>query len=674
MQNNSDLPLRITYRPEIDGLRALSVFAVVLYHSNFFLFEHAVFQGGFIGVDIFFLISGYLITSLILKEIYYTKKFNLNFFYERRARRILPIFLFVTILTSVLSYFILLPSSLLDFGKSIFSVLIFSSNFYFWFTGNQYGQESELLRPLLHTWSLSVEEQFYILFPIFLIIIIKSFKKNISKILFLLFLISFIFSAYLSKFFPSFSFYIFPSRVFEFLFGSLMAYLQLKKNSNRLEESYSISSSLCVCLGFLLIIYSFLFFTFTKISHPSFVTLIPIIGASLVIWFSKKDQLLTKILSSKIFVFCGLISYSLYLWHYPIFAYLRYLEIFDNSIRNKLLAIILTIVLSIISYYFIEQPFRNRRIISKKFFCFLIIFGFVILISYSICIIKTKGFKDRFPNIISEDLKASPGSILVFNKFYNPNSVLLIGDSHADSLRFYLSKKLMEKNYNYHAFTTPLYILGFKSIDPKTGDSSKEFEDTNIRISKFLKNINSQIVVLHHYWPAKLLDNIFLPIHVSNTSFEEKQKYLTEGLKSTVQNILNQDNHVIIVYPVPEMTVNVPRIVLSKYLSRKSKLSAKDNFDTEVLIVSIDYDLYKIRNKKVFEILDNIQGPNVYRVYPDKFFCNTMIKNKCIANTNEHLFYYDSNHLSLEGSKYVVNDIIKIIKLIEVNKHLNLQR
>jgi peptidoglycan/LPS O-acetylase OafA/YrhL len=148
------------------------------------------------------------------------------------------------------------------------------------------------------------------------------------------------------------------SRGFELLTGSLLSYFELN-NGGRGRKSYSILNQICPSLGVILIIYSFLFFNLTKIFHPSFITLIPLIGVSLIIWFSKKGGLITEILSSKIFVFFGLISYSLYLWHYPIFAFLRYIDIFNNSIWIKLLAVLLTIILSIISYYLIERPFRN---------------------------------------------------------------------------------------------------------------------------------------------------------------------------------------------------------------------------------------------------------------------------------------------------------------------------
>ena len=192
--------MKINYRPEIDGLRAISVFAVILYHANFILFgdtyKHFLFKGGFIGVDIFFVISGYLITTLILKEILITNKFSFKKFYERRVRRVLPALLFCCIITSIVGYFILLPPSLIDFGKSILSIIFLSSNIYFWITGNTYGAESELLRPLLHTWSLSVEGQFYILFSLLFIILIKFFKKNFLIFIFIFFFFELIFGTF----------------------------------------------------------------------------------------------------------------------------------------------------------------------------------------------------------------------------------------------------------------------------------------------------------------------------------------------------------------------------------------------------------------------------------------------------------------------------------------------
>ena len=175
--------MKINYRPEIDGLRSIAVGAVILYHAQFTILGYEAFKGGFIGVDIFFVISGYLITSIILKELVTTDSFSVKHFYQRRIRRILPALLFVMLASLPFAWMYLLPSSFIDLSKSILYSLGFSSNFYFHYSGQQYGAVSGLLKPFLHTWSLSVEEQFYIIFPIALLITFKYFRKHLILIL-----------------------------------------------------------------------------------------------------------------------------------------------------------------------------------------------------------------------------------------------------------------------------------------------------------------------------------------------------------------------------------------------------------------------------------------------------------------------------------------------------------
>jgi len=681
--------MRIAYRPEIDGLRTISVFAIIIYHANFVLFGHTLFQGGFIGVDIFFVISGYLITTLILKEICKNNQFSFKYFYERRIRRILPVLLFVTIVTSIISYFILLPNSLIDFGKSILSVIFFSSNFYFNYTGNGYGQENTLLKPLLHTWSLSIEEQFYILFPIFLIIIIKFFGKNLFTVLFLSFLISLFFSEYCSRFYPGTSFYQLPFRGFEFFIGALLSYFELNNGGGGEgvgagRKSYSILNQICPSLGIVLILYSFLFFNFTKILHPSFITLIPLIGVSLIIWFSKKGELITEILSSKIFVFFGLISYSLYLWHYPIFAFLRYIEVFNNSIWVKLLAVLLTIILSIISYYFIERPFRNKNIISVKRLINYILISIIILLSYSSYILKTKGIKSGLPNIITEELNKSLDNDKLNRVIGNQKAILLIGDSHSDALKYHFNKELTKQSYNFYKKDSYFYLTNFNLITKKEGIVEEYYAEENKKIDNFFQEHKNLIVVWHQRWSLKLLEehfdnkegyteyqsevdrylgNYLQPINIKTETLEQRQKYIIEGIKLTAKNILEKGNTLILVYAVPEMGFDVPKEIRKKYTLL---YYLNNKIETPILTGSVE--VYKNRNKMIFETLDSIQGPNIYRVYPHKSFCNTEIVNRCVANNKEHLFYYDDDHLSLGGSKYVVKDIMKVIKQIEVDK------
>ena len=209
--------MKVDYRPEIDGLRAIAVISVIIYHAQISFFDHKIFEGGFIGVDIFFVISGYLITSIIYKEFLATGTFSFKYFYERRIRRILPALLVVMLASLPFAWFYILPHSLIDFSKSILYSLGFSSNIYFWFSGQQYGAESSLLKPFLHTWSLSVEEQYYILFPIIFLILFKYFKKYLVHILIFGFFVSIGLAEWGSKNYPTFNFYILPTRGWELL-------------------------------------------------------------------------------------------------------------------------------------------------------------------------------------------------------------------------------------------------------------------------------------------------------------------------------------------------------------------------------------------------------------------------------------------------------------------------
>ena len=216
----------------------------------------------------------------------------------------------------------LLPSDFIDFSKSILYSLGFSSNFYFLYSAQQYGTASGLLKPFLHTWSLSVEEQYYIIFPIVLLIVFKYFRQYLINILILGFIISLGLADWGSKNHPSLNFYVLPTRVWELLAGSILAYFETTLGHRSKNKTLNL---ILPCIGLSLIGHSILFFN-DKMFHPSFYTLSPIIGVCLIIWFSHKDELITKILSTKLFVGIGLISYSLYLWHYPIFALSRILE------------------------------------------------------------------------------------------------------------------------------------------------------------------------------------------------------------------------------------------------------------------------------------------------------------------------------------------------------------
>ena len=404
--------MKLTYRPEIDGLRAIAVSAVIFYHAQITVFGSLPFKGGFIGVDIFFVISGYLITSIILKELISTGSFSFKNFYERRIRRILPALIFVMIFSLPLAWLYLLPSSFVDFSKSILYSLGFSSNFYFHYSGQEYGAENGLLKPFLHTWSLAVEEQFYILFPIVLLISFKYFRKYLIYIFILGFIISLGLAYWSSKNYPSASFYFLHTRVWELLAGSILAYFEIKQGH---RSNNKILNLILPSIGLLLIILTIVFFKL-HFPHPSLHTIPAILGVCLIIWFSNsnRNEFVTKLLSTKLFVGIGLISYSLYLWHYPIFAFARINEVSEESLSLKFLLVIILII-SIISYYLIERPARNKNF-KPKIILSSILISFILLIMFNSNIFLKEGYKNRMPEILAKNLEQKIFSQNIFKE------------------------------------------------------------------------------------------------------------------------------------------------------------------------------------------------------------------------------------------------------------------
>lgn len=344
------------YRREIDGLRALAVLPVIFFHAGF-----ETFSGGFIGVDVFFVISGYLITTIILAELE-QGKFSIVNFYERRARRILPA-LFLVMLVCIPFAWVLLPAAeLTSFSKSLIAVPLFVSNFFFWRGGWGYFETAAELKPLLHTWSLAVEEQYYVLFPIFMILFWKFGKRSILLTLSLVFCASLAVAQWAAYARPEAAFYLLPTRGWELLIGAFAA-MHLSK-TNRKEFSKA-ASEVGGWLGFVLILFAV--FAYSKATpFPGLYALVPTLGTVLIILFATQQTSVGKFVGNKVFVSIGLISYSAYLWHQPVLAYAKYLLININFLVTSLL-IGLVILLSILSWKYIEAPFRTKSKFGRKY-------------------------------------------------------------------------------------------------------------------------------------------------------------------------------------------------------------------------------------------------------------------------------------------------------------------
>jgi peptidoglycan/LPS O-acetylase OafA/YrhL len=390
------------YRREIDGLRALAVLPVILFHAGF-----ETFSGGFVGVDVFFVISGYLITTIILAELE-QGKFSIVNFYERRARRILPALFLVMLVCIPFAWFFLFPQDLLSFSKSLVSVSLFLSNVFFWSKRGYFGEATEL-KPLIHTWSLSVEEQYYLFFPLLLML----FERRVilrNRLLFALFVCSFALCVWLSAVHQDSAFFLLPTRFWELLVGSFVA-IYLFKNSKSCQPN-EIKEEFFGALGILLILYSVFFFD-KSTSFPSYFALVPVLGTALVIVFAKESSYAGKILGFKGVVFVGLLSYSAYLWHQPIFAFARHA--YSELSFNFLVSLIaLTFVFSYISWRYVEQPCRKNSYRSKVVFLSsavgLIFFSFVGFYG-----IFNKGFVERY----------SKEDVLVLNNFINADDYVL---------------------------------------------------------------------------------------------------------------------------------------------------------------------------------------------------------------------------------------------------------
>ena len=675
--------MKLTYRPEIDGLRAIAVGVVILYHAQISIFDHQLFKGGFIGVDIFFVISGYLITSIILKELVITGLFSFKNFYERRVRRILPVLLVVMLVSLPFAWLYLLPSNLIDFSKSVLYSLGFSSNFYFKYSGQQYGALDGLFKPFLHTWSLSVEEQFYILFPIFLLITFKYFQKYLIHILIIGFITSLVIAEWTSRNYPSASFYFIHTRMWELLAGSILAYFEITLGRRSKNQ---ILNLILPTVGLILIGYSIAFFN-DEMFYPSLFTLSPIIGVCLIIWYSDKNELITKILSTKLFVGIGLISYSLYLWHYPIFALNRTVNFSDGNIYIKVSLIFIVIISSIISYYFIEKPARKK--ITLKLFFNMTLLSVILLLCLNLMIIFNNGFKNRFPKILTENSLINPWEILKNEKGimcfgntipcrFNLNSdkkIYLIGDSHMASLSYDLKKRLVLKNYQFIVSTHGYFC--FKEFDVYSLERKKIDRVCSTNLNNLRKNLikeKNSIIIFGGRFPVYLNNTYFNNSEGGIEGQKTKFKYLsnsnynslTNSLKSEILQ-LSQNNKIIIIYPIPEVGWDVPTR-LKNLMLKQSNIFKKFTFLEENYITT-SFNVYKDRSQSSFELLDSIMGDNIFRVYPHLLFCNSAIRNRCATHDDENVFYVDDDHPSLKGAEIINDLIIKEIERIELKSN-----
>ena len=626
---------KIKYRPEIDGLRAIAVVAVIIYHAKINFLGYQIFKGGYLGVDIFFVISGYLITSIIFREIQQKKSFSFRNFYLRRARRILPGLFFLILCCIPISWFVLMPTGFVDFAKSIIYSLGFSSNFYFYFTGLEYGEVSGLLKPLLHTWSLAVEEQYYIIFPILLVLGVFFIKKKINITILLFLILSLIFAEYFSFRNSNLNFYILPSRAWELLVGSTIVILESKKNF----KTSNFTNNIICLLGLIIIFYSFLNF-YETIPSPGIKTILPISGTVLILIFFKKELLIAKLLANKVILGLGLISYSLYLWHYPIFAFARNLRIAQGLVEYSFVGMLILLI-SIFSYFFIEKPFRNKQFISNQIFTKLTIFILSLLVLSSVIIIKNKGFKNRFPNYekFNTDYQSYLREIRIKKyqlgnpQFINPNkkNILIIGNSHGRDI--FNSLKLNENLFIDMEFS--ILDLPIECIE----NIFIKFEFCNgLKMTQLQKKIfkESDLILISTEYSQKDIDSLKKILNLSK-KYEKKILLTTNSPHFYYKNNLT--------------------LVDEFYI--KNKRLPKDG---EIILLEQEY--YKNINNKVEilnEKIENIsKNFNIKLLNKLDLLCDLKLKRCEFLTKDKDKILFDYSHYSVKGAKYIGKKIFNL--------------
>jgi peptidoglycan/LPS O-acetylase OafA/YrhL len=652
---------KLDYRPDVDGLRALAVLAVLFYHARL-----KAFSGGFIGVDVFFVISGYLITTKILNGIQ-ANSFSLVSFYEMRIRRIVPALFSVVLFTLIVGGWLYSAVDYEELGKSAIATTFSLANYLFWSQAG-YFERPSVLKPLLHTWSLSIEEQFYLFLPILLVVISRYLKSKFSSALLILAGISFIASVYVLYQDASAAFYFAHLRAWEFLIGGLLLH-----NTTRLKTWHKEVLSFMGLAMILVAVFSYS----AETSFPGQMALLPVSGAALIIYCGKQYQpFVSKILNLKPLVFIGKISYSLYLWHWPLIVFLRYYLIREATAFDILLWFIVTFILSYFSWKFIETPFRVRtNLVRPKIFIFAASF-LILNVIFSSAVYFYQGFPSRFENdrqalspVSDWDYEANQW-IKCFareeNNYHFPRiddtcllgdgkrepSFFLWGDSHADAMSASLNASALRTGVTGRVIggsgCPPLLQINF-SVGPTMEYCFRQ----NERIVNYIEqHPEYKTIVLSSRWALYTNGTRYKTEEGSVPTLSDieagsneppSNAYLFEvGLERTVEKLVSLNREVVIVYPVPEIGYDVP----SSYSIAMRTGRDINDIIAPTLVEFLD------RNAIVLNVFEEIKSrhKDLVILEPSTVLCSN---DKCKVIENHTPLYRDDDHLSTFGAIYV---------------------
>jgi len=615
----------LKYRAEINGLRALAVISVILFHAGFELFS-----GGFIGVDVFFVISGYLITTILIEDIE-NNRFSFANFYEQRARRILPALFLVMLVCIPFAWMWMTPGQMKAFSQSIVATSLFLSNVLFWKKSNYFDVGSEE-KPLIHTWSLAVEEQYYLLFPIFLFLVWRFGKNRVFWTIVVLAIISLAISEWGWRNAKDANFYLAPSRVWELFAGSIAAFT-VQKHGLRANNTLSL-------IGLAAILFS-IFAYDERTPFPSVYALLPVVGAVLLVLFADKETLVAKLLSTKVFVGIGLISYSAYLWHQPLFAFARLNKLEQPSMMLMSAYSCVVIILAIISWKFVEQPFRKKRDkhIGRKpiFVLSSIAFIMMILIGYSGH--HTNGaIKIRFSTqqiAILETAKPSPLrskchfpqkehslNITECEYFGKKIKFAVFGNSHSAELAYAFAKILEPYQIGIKHHTISGCKHNYNVIDEKNTICQRWHD---IVLNKLKEDASIKAVILSY----------------RNEHFLHEEKYRKSLVKMT-KILLEARKTVILVLQAPLLDAHMNKYLVDIFENTNSKITGTSLSSWNRIYGSVDKLLTELPSEVII-------------INPANYFCEG---DECLVANDGIIHYFDEHHMSIGGANIIAKALL----------------
>lgn len=645
------------YRADVDGLRAVAVLVILLFHA-----EIAPFAGGFVGVDIFFVISGYLITRLILADMD-RGGFSLVTFYKRRVRRLFPALFAMLAVTLAVGTLLLLPRDLASVGRNITGTTLFVSNFFFWAQAGYFEGDAHY-KPLLHTWSLAVEEQYYIVYPLLLMMLRRWLPHAIRPVLIGLTILSFLSAVLMMQVDPTAAFYLTPFRAWELLLGALIVLHVFPALSSRWAEVLS----LC---GMILILGSVLLYS-DLTPFPGISALMPCVGSALILYAGEHGRpMINRFLALKPVVFIGLISYSVYLWHWPIFVYVRYYEIAELTTLQSFGVLLFTLAVGALSWRYIEMPFREKvgwRISPPVFRLAGGVMALSIFAGGSIY--AANGLPDRVPkqsqrlsdyalsmNPASdrcEDVglqlrKESPCTIGPADRA----QIFLWGDSHAGALFGAMQVLATEGQSTIYGATPrcpPLVGLGSDAACIAGNQRRLDYVlshpeiDTVILVSRWSLYLQGRMVE----GTAETNGNLPRMFDVAGRQYEpftqDGSEQFRDAFYRLVDRLLEANKKVLLLYPVPETGYDIP--------STLARIQMKGGDPSQFTIPRAIYDR---RQSEAIKILDQLgRHKGLHRIYPEETLCN---HTECKTSVDGKPLYFDSHHLSIPGARFLLPQI-----------------